>query len=94
MTNYSIPTTQQKLERLYDQGEPKSTQNVELATGVKQFLQDFLAFLSGSEEPRIWIRRDRNGNKVYHAYDPVNNSSFSNISETELRSWLEERYYH
>ncbi|MEA5467742.1 hypothetical protein [Spirulina sp. 06S082] len=94
MTNYSISTTQQKLERIYNQGEAKTTQNVEFNSGFQQFLQDFFAFLSGSEEPRVSIRRDRTGNKVYKAYDPVTNSSFSSTSETELRTWLEGRYYH
>lgn len=94
MTNYSIRTAQEKLERIYNLNESKSAPSIEFSAGFKQFFQDFFAFLCGSEEPRIWVRRDRNGNKVYRAYDPVTNSSFVSTEETELRSWLEERYYH
>ena len=93
MTNYSIRTAQQKLERIYNLNDPKSARSTELTTRFKQFLNDFFAFLCGGEELRVSVRRDRAGNQVYRAYDPVTNSSFSSTNETELRSWLEERYY-
>ncbi|MBP0021075.1 MAG: hypothetical protein J7647_26420 [Cyanobacteria bacterium SBLK] len=93
MTNYSIRTAQKKLERIYNLNESKSARSLEFPAGFKQFLNDFFAFLSGSEEPRIRVRRDRAGKPIYQAYDPITNSSFSSTEETELRSWLEERYY-
>ncbi|MEM9541538.1 MAG: hypothetical protein AAGA60_18845 [Cyanobacteria bacterium P01_E01_bin.42] len=93
MTNYSIRTAQEKLERIYNLNESKSARSLKFPAGFKQFLNNFFAFLSASEEPRVRVHRDRSGQEVYYAYDPVTSSSFSSTEETELRRWLEERYY-
>jgi hypothetical protein len=49
-------------------------------------------FLSGSE-PRVYLRRDRNGQSYLKIYDPVSRETFYCESQTEARAYLEKRYY-
>jgi hypothetical protein len=45
-------------------------------------------------EPHVWHTVDRMGQTIWHAYDPLTHRTLSCASETEMRQWLEERYYH
>lgn len=49
-------------------------------------------FLSGSE-PRVYLRRDRNGQSYLKIYDPVTRETVYCESQTEARAYLEKRYY-
>lgn len=46
-----------------------------------------------SREPKIWEKRDRNGNSYWVAYNPANNCTTTFSSEQGVRVWLDERYY-
>jgi hypothetical protein len=46
-----------------------------------------------TSEPKVSERRDRKGRLYYQVYDPVSNSSAAFGSESEIRAWLEQRYY-
>ena len=46
-----------------------------------------------SREPKVWEKRDRNGNTYWVAYDPANRCTATFSSEREVRIWLDERYY-
>lgn len=48
--------------------------------------------LSTKDEPHIWQTRDRNGDVLWNAYDPVTDRSLYYASEAEVRIWLENRY--
>ena len=52
-----------------------------------------LSYLAGSTEPRVWQTRDASGQLTWNAYDALRNQSIHRVSETELRSWLEELHY-
>ncbi|MBF2025890.1 MAG: hypothetical protein IGS48_03870 [Oscillatoriales cyanobacterium C42_A2020_001] len=60
-------------------------------------LNRFWSFLidMGSRYPdvRVWQRRDRRGDAVWHGYDPTNGDYVSFGTEDEIRSWIEQRYY-
>jgi hypothetical protein len=49
-------------------------------------------FLSGSE-PKVYLRRDRNGQTYLKIYDPISRQFFYCETQTEARAWLEQRYY-
>jgi hypothetical protein len=92
MTNFSLSTQQQKLEKIYG----KSSIALYLATKFTQELKTTLAWmahhLTQANEPRIWLRHDANGNTQYNAYDPHTQKRFCGDSEQALRVWLEARY--
>jgi hypothetical protein len=46
-----------------------------------------------TSEPKVSRKRDRKGRLYYRVYDPVSNSSAAFGSESEIRAWLEQRYY-
>jgi hypothetical protein len=52
-----------------------------------------LAYFSGSTEPRIAVRCDRQGHRQFVVYDPVDQQRHCFDSEPELRTWLDQRYY-
>jgi len=59
----------------------------------QQFWQAFVTELKGSNEPRLWQSRDRDGNLCWNGDDPINGRSVRGISETEMLTWLEQRHY-
>lgn len=44
-------------------------------------------------ELRVWQSRDRFGDIVWHAYNPVTGKQVSRASEAELIDWIEHSYY-
>jgi hypothetical protein len=58
--------------------------------GVKKAIATWIVQAS---EPKVSERRDRKGRLYYRVYDPVSNSSAAFGSESEIRAWLEQRYY-
>ena len=66
---------------------------LQLLAIVKSLSQLFISFLTNGDEPRIWTTTDRNGNTAWNAYDPVSDRTTSLNSESEMRIWIEQRYY-
>ncbi|MBE9043392.1 hypothetical protein IQ255_03035 [Pleurocapsales cyanobacterium LEGE 10410] len=44
-------------------------------------------------EPKIWERKDRDGNPYFRIFDPKSDRYIYLNSEDEVRWWLDERYY-
>ncbi|MBD2069335.1 hypothetical protein H6F93_17720 [Leptolyngbya sp. FACHB-671] len=62
-------------------------------TGLKQFGKQLIQLISGTHEVQIWQVSDRAGNVYWRVYDPVTKDSTSFGSSSEVRIWLEQRYY-
>lgn len=60
---------------------------------LRQWAQDLLAFLTGSQQLRIWTKSTKQGVKWF-AYDPASDQRIADCSEDDLRVWLESRYHH
>ncbi|MGF1459386.1 MAG: hypothetical protein ACFBSG_10205 [Leptolyngbyaceae cyanobacterium] len=52
-----------------------------------------LRYFTGSQEPRISVQQDSEGQPVFEIYDPVDQSRHTLTSEQDVRVWLEKRYY-
>ncbi|MBD1997644.1 hypothetical protein H6G00_13570 [Leptolyngbya sp. FACHB-541] len=52
-----------------------------------------LAHLKVSSEPQVWQTRNTAGEIVWNAYNPATGQSLDQVSEQEVRAWLEERHY-
>ncbi|MBD2055726.1 hypothetical protein H6F88_06795 [Oculatella sp. FACHB-28] len=55
--------------------------------------QTMLAHLKVSSEPQVWQTRNTAGEIVWNAYNPTTGQSLDQVSEQEVRAWLEERHY-
>ncbi len=64
-----------------------------ITSSLKRIGQLFIQFFASSSEPRIWTTTERYGNTFWHVYDPVSDKSKTLRSESEMRVWLEQRYY-
>jgi hypothetical protein len=53
----------------------------------------FLSGITSSSEPRITQTRDPMGELRWHVYDPTTGHKASFSSESEVRVWLDQRYY-
>lgn len=62
-----------------------------LSSQLRKFLTNVLTF---NTEPRVWQKHDRDGNLSWRVYDPCTNQYATFTSADEVRSWIEERYYH
>lgn len=60
-----------------------------LRRGWQRLIESFL----GSNELQVWQTYDQFGNHWWHAYDPATGRHTSVVSEQELRTWIEKRYY-
>lgn len=62
-----------------------------LKARLAELWKSFLLNLKSSTEPRVWHERDREGNTLWNAYDPVTGKSVYGITEHEMRIWIEHR---
>jgi hypothetical protein len=60
---------------------------------VSRIFQTIVAMLSASNEPRIRLRYTPAGREYWHVYDPATGKAATFTDESEVRVWLEERYY-
>jgi hypothetical protein len=58
----------------------------------QMFVQALLDKLAGHSEPKIYHRRDRQGNSYLQVYDPRSGKTQSFNTANEVRIWLEQRY--
>lgn len=49
--------------------------------------------LSNSTELRVWHTQDRLGNIWWSAYDPTTKQSIYEVSEAQMRTWIEKRHH-
>ncbi|MBD2111220.1 MULTISPECIES: hypothetical protein [Cyanophyceae] len=52
-----------------------------------------LTYLCGSADLSVTVKRDRWGNTLFVAHDPVSQQRRTFSSEQELRVWVDQRYY-
>ena len=64
-----------------------------LTSMPKEVWTSVLKLMTGSSEPMIHKQCDRRGQISYSIYDPSTQHTIAGLSETEVRVWLEERYY-
>jgi hypothetical protein len=83
----------ERLEVIFSQSEEKRVKNPKSFSALKTIWQHFSTILTKSNELRVWQRTDRFGNTWWNAYDPATGRSTSVTSESEMRIWIEERYY-
>lgn len=53
----------------------------------------FKAHLNTASEPRVWETQTAAGCPVWNAYDPISGRILRSATPSEVRIWLEERYY-
>ncbi|MEM9214185.1 MAG: hypothetical protein AAGD25_07530 [Cyanobacteria bacterium P01_F01_bin.150] len=59
----------------------------------KHGFQQFLIAATGGSDPVVRQRCDRHGQIYYTIYDPVSQRRTVCASKTDVRAWLEQRYY-
>ncbi len=64
----------------------------EIQFKFQNFLTTICAPIVAGKEPKLWLSFDGQGNCYWNAYDPQSNRYARNLSEAEMRVWLEERY--
>ena len=74
---------------------PVNTYRQEMAgfVSLKKIGAKFMRWLCGSQEPKIYKRRDRQGHVYYKIYNPTTDRYNMMGSELEVRIWLESRYH-
>jgi hypothetical protein len=83
------------LELIPTEKRDRSVSKVKLMLAVVENLwQSVIAALMKEPELKVWQKRDRHGNSLWHAYDPWTGDSVCFGSETEMLSWIESHYYH
>lgn len=93
MQNSIYELKREELERIFHQ-QPKPTVNkLAFVLKISKLLQQIVVALIKSPEPRIGTVKDSFGKTVWCVYDPITGQSARFASETEVRIWLEERYY-
>lgn len=63
-----------------------------LKVQLGNFFHTLVAQLTNSTEPRVWQSENSTGHVLWNAYDATTDRIIRNVSETEVRAWLETRY--
>jgi hypothetical protein len=64
-----------------------------LLAWLERAARAFMQRLVVDAEPRVWYTCDGEGNLWWHAYDPITGRSLYDVSEAEIRVWIEQRHY-
>jgi hypothetical protein len=67
--------------------------SVRLTSRLQNIWQQLIEFAIGNTEIKIWKSQSPAGYQLWHVYDPATKQSAYFKSETEVRVWLEQRYY-
>lgn len=67
--------------------------NLSVWSRINDTWQMALTYFAASSEPHVWLSQDASGLPQWKAYDPITGQSATCSSETEMRTWLEERHY-
>jgi hypothetical protein len=60
---------------------------------VNNFWHVTLTRLMGASEPQVWQSENVKGHMTWNAYDATSEKAIYDVSEAELRSWLENLHY-
>jgi hypothetical protein len=59
----------------------------------KKILSHLSQLFLPTNEPQVRQRVDRSGELIWTIYDPMTKAIMQFASETEVRTWLDQRYY-
>ena len=59
----------------------------------RQRIWQLVITTSRDSEPRVWYDRDCMGNTWWSALDPVTGRTINQVSESEMRAWIERRHH-
>ena len=88
-TNY---LNRERLEVIFGQSGQKQAKKTESFLALKRIWFFLQTILTKGNELQVWQTSDH-GNTWWNAYDPATDRSISHASETEMRVWIEKRYY-
>lgn len=91
MRSFANLSTKEELESTIVQEQEMPSK---MLSGWQKMVQKFLTAVVSKRELRVWSTSDRSGNTEWHAYDPETGRSICVASETEMRHWIEQSYYH
>ena len=63
-----------------------------LSAKLSNLVNSLFVQMTAASEPRIWKRQDADGCTLWNAYDSASDRLVRDVSENELRVWLETRY--
>lgn len=92
MNNANIYSRSNPVKINYTTAKKNSSIFKEIQLKIESLLNTISAPILAGKEPKLWLSFDRQGNCYWNAYDPQSNRYARNLSEAEMRIWLEERY--
>ncbi|MGB3571283.1 MAG: hypothetical protein WA783_10200 [Phormidesmis sp.] len=63
-----------------------------LSAAIAPLFQDVVTALTDSSSLRVWASKDAAGQTVWNANDRMTGKAIRDVSESEMRTWLESRY--
>lgn len=96
MVNPANCPNRNQLETLYQTSQAPSRQSA--FSAIKAAFKSvsiavFEALTCDRNQPIIRCRINSDGTPIWSVYDPVTRQAFTATSQTEIRVWLEQRYY-
>lgn len=64
-----------------------------LKSQLQTVWQKFVTVMLNSSELQVWQTTLANGDRSWHAYDPMTGRCACFGTETEMRIWIEQQYY-
>lgn len=94
MRNIEQCLSAKDFDKLLQEKQQARLKETNILSRISKIGQQLFIALTKKPEPKIWQKKDHSGNLYWRVYDPKTDRSAMLSSEAEVRSWLEERYYH
>ncbi len=82
----------QQLERIFALEAEAERSKPTLRTRLENIWQSLIERLTALPELRVWHTYDNEGNIWWSAHNPKTGRSICQISEEQMRVWIEQRY--
>ncbi len=82
----------QRLEQISEADIQTRSWNLSFWSKLKKLWYFLREYLQDSSQLRVWHSCDRQGKLWWSAYDPNTRQFISQVSEEQIRIWIERRY--
>ncbi|MGK7891380.1 MAG: hypothetical protein AB4042_18780 [Leptolyngbyaceae cyanobacterium] len=77
-----------------EQTKPRQSYTASLRAAVTNIWRSCFNALIGSSDPIVKKMTGEGTHSLYSVYDPVTQEQVTGLSDSEVRTWLDQRYYH
>jgi hypothetical protein len=92
MSNLTLSSIGDSFSSLHSSPSKTTALCSHFITKFKSSCHQMIALITAGKEPKIWRSFDTEGKLYWNAFDPQSHRFVKDLSEAEMRIWIEQRY--